>query len=121
MLERKKLLMEFGLKALMEQIPIPKPRPKPPEGSGYIPASSTGGITPAPPNTGTLGDSGPNKYLGRLGAPRVNADGNFVSDFEAMGLKLPSQRPTGSNVPKYRKMADAKSGIGGAIQRILGR
>lgn len=27
-MEKKRLLMEFGLRALMEQIPVPKPRPK---------------------------------------------------------------------------------------------
>ena len=52
----KKILMEFGLRALREQTPpIPKIRPTAPKGSGYSPASSTGGIEPTPKCSGSLG------------------------------------------------------------------
>ena len=109
----KKTLMEFGLRALREQTPpIPKIRPTAPKGSGYTPASSTGGIEPAPTRTGTKGT-----VMAQQNAVRVDADGNPVSPLEAMGLKLPTQRPTGSEVPKYRNM----SGFGGVVQRIFGR
>jgi len=112
----KKTLMEFGLRALREQTPpIPKIRPTAPKGSGYVPASSTGGIEPAPTRTGTL------MTRGQQTAIRTDSQGNPVSPLEAMGLKLPTQRPTGSEVPKYRNMPDIKSGVGGVVQRILGR
>lgn len=109
----KKTLMEFGLRALREQTPpIPKIRPTAP----YTPASSTGGIEPAPINTGTKGT-----VMAQQTAIRTDSEGNPVSPLEAMGLKLPTQRPTGSEVPKYRNMPDIKSGVGGVVQRILGR
>jgi len=113
----KKTLMEFGLRALREQTPpIPKIRPTAPKGSGYSPASSTGGIEPAPERTGTLGT-----VMGQQNAVRIDDNGNPVPPLEAMGFKLPARRPTGSEVPKYRNMPDIKSGVGGVVQRILGR
>jgi len=102
---------------LDEDMPsIPKPRPKPPKDSGYAPASSTGGIEPAPERTGTLGT-----VMGQQNAVRVDDNGNPVPPLEAMGLKLPARRPTGSEVPKYRNMPDARYGIGGVIQNIFRR
>ena len=108
--------MEFGLSALREQVPpIPKTRSSAPEGSGYVSSSSTGGIIPLSKSTGTI------MSRGQQTAIRTDAQGNPVSPLEAMGLKLPAQRPTGSEVPKYRNMSDIGSGVGGVVQRILGR
>lgn len=102
---------------LDEEMPsIPKPRPKPPKDSGYAPASSTGGIEPAPERTGTLGT-----VMADPRAVRVDDKGNPVPPLEAMGLKLPARRPTGSEVPEYRNMPDARYGVIRVIQNILGR